>query len=196
MKRQLGAGWWAGFALLLGIASSAQAQAVTFSNINDALPGKYFDAATTVVDPANLNRLIIGFNSGLDSATWVYNAFKASTAAFYRASAMDTISFIVEAPDGYYIARITYTQNGTGSVVRTGKASGGSQWVVDDTAMHLGFFGANPTLTGVVDLTDQYKTTVPVSITTGLFVFATPSLGSATLSLTKAAVVVELLPLP
>jgi hypothetical protein len=196
MKRHGWAGWWAGCALLVGMVSAAQAQTVTFSNINDAVPGKYFDSTTTAADPTNGNRLIIGFNSGFDSTTWVYRTFRASTAAFYRTSAMDTITFLIEAPDGYYVSKITYTQNGTGSVARTGKASGGSQWVVDDTARHLGLFGVNPTLTGVADLTDEYKTVVPVSITTGLFVFSTPQLGSATLTLTKASVLVELLPLP
>jgi hypothetical protein len=185
-------------ALLLAFAASGSgyAQAVTFSTINDAVPGKYFDSGSTAVDPANPNRLVIGFNSGLDPATFVYNTFRASTAAFYRTSAMDTISFVVEAPEGYYVSKITYTQTGSGSVARTGKASGGSQWVVDDTAMPLKMFGANPTLTGVADLTDRFKTVVPVSITTGLFVFSTPSLGSATLTVTKATVVVEVLPLP
>src|SRR5688500_11122055 len=46
------------------VVSSAQAQTVSFLNVNDAVPGKYFDSAATVVDPGNSNRLIIGFNTG------------------------------------------------------------------------------------------------------------------------------------
>ena len=37
---------------------------------------------------------------------------------------MDTIRFRVKAPVGYYIAKITYTQRGVASVIRTGKVAG------------------------------------------------------------------------
>ena len=64
------------------------------------------------------------------------------------------------------------------------------------TLAPLGIFGTNPTLSGTIDLTDQFLTTVPVSITVGLHAFSTPTLGSATVSLSGAEVDVELLPLP
>jgi hypothetical protein len=176
-------------------ATAAQAQSVTFADINDAVPSRFFDAAASSVDPADPNKLVIGFNSGFDSATWKATEFRASTASFSHASAMDTISFNVAAPAGFYISKITYAQRGTGSVVRTGKASGGAQWVVAGLAAPLGMFGTNPTLSATADLTGLNATSVPVSITTGLFVFATPSLGSASVEVTSADVVVEILPL-
>jgi hypothetical protein len=176
---------------------SAQAQTVTFSNINDAARGRYFDSATSAPDPANPNRLVIGFNTGIDPRTWVYNTFTASTASFYRGSAMDTISFFVTAPEGYAIAKITYTQGGTGSIARSGKASGGTQLVVQDFTADLGIFGTNPTLAYTLTLDDhQPRTGIPVSVTTSLFAWAPPGLGSATVSVTSAAVEVELERLP
>jgi hypothetical protein len=168
--------------------------AVTFSVINDGVPSRFFDAVTTAPDPSNLNRLIIGFNSGLDAKTWKGTDFRASTAAFSHRSAMDTISFRIQAPEGYYISSITYSQRGTGSVLRLAGASGSAHWVVGDIAAPLGDFSTTPTLTRTIDLTGSDLTFLPVSITTGLFVWAAPSLGSATLSVTEAEVVVEIQP--
>jgi hypothetical protein len=182
-------------AAFFGSATVSHAQSVTFSDINDAVPSRFYDAATSAPDLADPNKLVIGFNSGLDPANWKSNEFKASTAAFSHTSAMDTISFRIHAPEGFYISKITYGQRGTGSVVRTGKAAGGATWVVDEVAGNLGLFTTNPTLTETADLTGQNKTFVSVSITNGLFVFATPSLGSATVAITYAEVAVELLPL-
>jgi len=188
--------WIAGITLLaLSTISTAQAQTVTFSDINDAVPSRFFDAATSAPDPANPNRLIIGFNTGIDLKLWKVNGFAASTAAFYYPTAMDTISFRVEAPAGYYIAKLTYSQRGNGSVARSGKAGGGAHWVVDDNAVDLGLFGTSPTLSGTVDFTGQNRTSVSVSITNSLYAFAPPSLGTATITLTSADVLVELLPL-
>jgi hypothetical protein len=183
------------FAVFFGGATLCHAQAVTFSDINDAVPSRFYDAASSEPDLADPNKLVIGFNSGLDPANWKSNEFKASTAAFSHTSAMDTISFRIHAPQGFYIAKITYSQRGSGSVVRTGKAAGGATWVVDDVARDLGLFTTNPTLSNTADLTGQNKTVVSVCITNGLFVFATPSLGSATVAITGADVAVELLPL-
>jgi hypothetical protein len=174
---------------------SSTVEAVTFSDISDAVPGKYFDAATTAPDPLNPNRLIIGFHAGFDADTWTNNTFTASTAAFHREAAMDTLSFVIEAPAGFAIARITYTQHGIGALSRAGVATGGANWVVDGTAADLGLFHANPTVSGTVDLSSQNKIIVPVSITMGVFTFATPRLGAATIAVTNAEVLVELEPL-
>ena len=62
---------------------------VTFSDIADAVPSRFFDAATTTPDPDNGNKLLIGFNTGFDPETWTVNEFTASTAAFHHAFAMD-----------------------------------------------------------------------------------------------------------
>src|SRR5262245_66533378 len=100
--------WIAGITLLaLSTISTAQAQTVTFSDINDAVPSRFFDAATSAPDPANPNRLIIGFNTGIDSKLWKVNGFAASTAAFYYEAAMVTISFGVDAAARYYYAMVT-----------------------------------------------------------------------------------------
>jgi hypothetical protein len=165
-----------------------------FLNINDALPTRFFDAAGTAPDPADPNRLVIALNSGIDWTTWKVNDFRASTAAFNHLAAVDTISFKVEAPKGYLIAKVIYTQRGTGSQIRLGRASGASHWVVGDYAAQLGLFGTNPSLVGVADFSNQPRASVDVSITTGLFAFAAPTSGSASLEITSADVQVELVP--
>jgi hypothetical protein len=181
--------------LITGTAGSAEAQTVTFSRIDDAVASRFFDPATTRVDPLDRNKLKIGFNTGLDPATLKYRDFTASTAAFRHTSAIDTISVRVTAPAGYYIAKVTYTQRGTGSIVRTGKLLCGATLVVHDKASLLGSYSTNPSLSQTVDLTGRRLTAVPVSITNSLNAFATSSLGSATVSVTSAEIRVQLLPL-
>jgi hypothetical protein len=183
-------------AIVLGGAAAAHGQTATFSHIRDAVPGRFFDAATTAPDTTNPNMLRIGLHSGLDFLTFKYVDFRASSTAFSHTAAMDTISFRVHAPEGFYISKITYTQRGTGSVIRTGRAAGSTNWVVGRIAADLGVFAANPSFTESLDLTGRHITNLPVSITNSLFAFSTPTLGSATVGLIGAEVVVELLPLP
>jgi hypothetical protein len=179
-------------AILASTVSPAHAQFVTFTQISDAVPGMFFDADASVPDPSNPNRLVIGFNSGRDPVSWRMRDFRASTAAFYQSTAVDTISVTVQAPAGFYISAITYTQSGTGSQVRTGKAAGGATWVVGGRALDLDTFGTNPNLSATVDLSDAKPTVVPVSITNALFAYATPTSGSASLAITGAELVVQL----
>ncbi len=179
-------------AMVLTAAAPAQGQLVTFTEINDAVPSRFFDAEATAdgatqADPLAGARLEIKFHTGLDTKTFKYRDFKASTAAFSYAAASDTITFNVNAPEGFYVETIRYTQQGTGLIYRTGFASGFAQWVVNGAASSLGVFGTNPSVDQTAILTDQ-KTTVPVSITTGLFAFSTPTAGSATVTLTGAEV--------
>jgi hypothetical protein len=134
-------------------------------------------------------------NTGRDAATQKFREFRASTASFSYTTAMDTISFWINAPRGFYISKITYRQKGSGSVVRTGKAAGAVNWVVGDTSFDLGTFSTNPTLTKSLDLRHLKWRTVPVSITAALFAYSTVQLGSAAVSITGAEVVVEVLPL-
>jgi hypothetical protein len=181
--------------VLSGMSSLAYGQQATFSLIDDAVGAKFFNPATTAPDHLNPNKLIIGLHSGMDFTTWKATEFRASTAAFSYTAAMDTIRFRVKAPTGYYIAKMTYTQRGTGTAERTGKVSGGAHWVVGDFAFNLGTFTTAPGLSRTVDLTGRNLTSVPVSITASLYAFATPSLGSASLALTAADVHVQLLPL-
>jgi hypothetical protein len=181
--------------ILSALASPAYAQRVTFSQIGDAVGKRFFNPATTAPDPLNPNRLIIRMHTGIDWTISKGTEFKASTAAFSYTSAMDTIRFRVTAPAGYYIAKITYTQRGVGSQVRTGKVSGGAHWVVGDSAFNLGTFSTTPGLSRTVDLTGRNLTSLPVSITASLFAYATPTSGAAALQLIGADVHVQLLPL-
>ena len=168
--------------------------AATFTAITDAVPNAFFDAAQTQVDATDRNRLVIGFNSGIDPATFRSMDFRASTESFGRPSAMDTITMNITAPNGYYIATVTYAQQGAGSSVGSGRAAGGAQWVVGDEAANLKQFSTDPDLTSTIDISAKVLTSVPVSITNSLFVFSTPSLGSAEVAISSADVVVTLLP--
>jgi hypothetical protein len=181
----------------LSVAPRAQVAdpAATFTRIRDAVPGRFFDAASTRPDTYNPNKLIIGLNRGLDFKTFKWAEFRASTAAFSYSTAMDTIRFTVKAPEGYYIGTITYTQRGAGSVVRTGKAAGSANWVVAGYASDLGDFTTNPRLSWKMDLSEKQLTSVPISITNSLFAFSTPVLGSANVAVTSADVVVTLIPI-
>jgi hypothetical protein len=180
-----------------GFATSAHAQNVTFTDVRDAVPLKFFNPSSdsTRVDPADPNTLVIGFESGIDSATLTERQFRASTEAFGNRLASDTLSFNVVAPSGHYVSSITYVQTGTGSVVRVAGARGASSWVADGQPASLGFFATDPSLTRTVTFTDSRLTVVPVSITTSLFVFAAPTSGEATLELTSAKVSVTVAPL-
>ena len=169
-------------------------QYTRFVDINDALPARFFDAGATAPDPTDPNRLVIAFHTGLDPATFKVNDFRASSAAFNHLSAMDTISFKIEAPKGQRIAKVIYTQRGSGSQIRLGRAAGATHWVVGEYAAQLGVFGTNPSLVGVADFSAQPQAVVDVSITTGLFAFAAPTSGSASIEVTGAEVQVELVP--
>jgi hypothetical protein len=186
------------------VVAAVQEPLVTFSNIFDVVPGRFFDANPkfTKPDPDNGNKLLIGFSPGFDATTFTVNEFTASTAAFYHAFAMDTISFLIEAPKDYYIARIIYTQTGTYTVSRTARAAVGVHWVVDglpadlgrDEKTNFGLINTDPNLSSMIDLTGQNKSRVQVSITCSLFAFAPPMVTSATISIRSAEVLVELYP--
>jgi hypothetical protein len=178
--------------VMLGAAASAQAQTVTFSRIDDAVSSRWVDPTTTRVDTTNRNKLIVGFNKGLDSSTFKYREFRASTAAFNYTAAMDTISVRLTAPSGYYIAKVTYTQRGSGSQSGTGRAQGAASWIVADISASLGTFSTNPTLSRTIDIASRRLTVIPVSITNSLNVFSTTSLGAAMVSITGADITVQL----
>ena len=91
-----------GCALAWSATSAAQAQTVTFSDINVATPGTFFNATASKPDLVNRNKLIIGLGTGLDQALLKFRGFTASTAAFRFPSAMDTISFRIHAPAGFH----------------------------------------------------------------------------------------------
>lgn len=178
-------------ALVLGSAFTAQAQVVTFSSIRDAVPVKFFDAALSRPSAANRNRLLIGFDTGFDLATATMNDFTASTLPFGNRSASDTISFVVTAPSGYYVATLTYTQRGSASTSRTAVQNGTAYWVVAGHPVRVGVFASNPNITRTLDLTGLTLRSVPVSITVSLFASATGNL-----AVTDADVVATLARLP
>jgi hypothetical protein len=161
----------------------------TFSAISDAVPAKFFDAATSAPDAADPNRLIIGFDMGIDFRTFTGNDFRASAFPFSHRVAMDTISFTIDAPSGFYISKVTYTQRGTGFNGRAAVSGGAATWVVAGVPAALGVFMNNPNLVGTADLSALRTTTVPVSITVSLFA------STGAVAVTSADVLVELLPL-
>lgn len=190
--------WAAGVAgvavILFSPAPMAQSPAVTFSAIGDAVPNAFFDAAQTRADAVNPNRLIVGFNAGVDLTTFKFTEFRASTDAFNHISAMDTLKFTITAPSGFYIETVTYSQQGFGSDSGTGRAAGGASLVVGDGPVNASLFSTDPTLSWTVNIADRVLTSVPVSITDSLFVHATPNFGEAHVSVTSADVQVTLLP--
>jgi hypothetical protein len=189
--------------LCLSAAASAHGQVVTISDINDAVASRFFDAATSAPDPASPNLLRIGLHPRIDAETglafdpitYMARDFRASTEPFSSRVAMDTVSFRVTAPRGFYISRITYRQEGVGAAVRTGRAGGAVNWVVGDLAGHVGTFSTDPTVAQTLDLTGLNLSFLPVSITSGLFAYSTPQLGEGTIAITSAEVEFELLPL-
>ena len=182
--------------LVLTMASTAQGQVVRFSAISDAVPGRFFNAATTEADPSYPNRLLIGLHSGIDWTTWKYTDFRAASSAFSYSTAMDTLNLSIRAPYGFYISKVTYNQRGSGSVARIGFAGGAGNWVVAGVPANLGTFGTNPTLSRTVDLSARRLTTVTMSVTVNLSAYATYTSGAASLTLSGADVTVELLPIP
>src|SRR4051812_37215991 len=74
--------------------TDADARTATFTDVNDAVPGKFFDAASSAPDAADPNTLVIGLNSGFDWETWKYVDFHASRLPFSYPAATDTISFV------------------------------------------------------------------------------------------------------
>src|SRR5262249_11308550 len=177
----------AGIALaVLGAPSSAQAQVAQYTDIRDAVQSKYFSAATTHPDESTPNLLIIGLEDSIDPLTSAPNNFVAWSG---NRSAMDTISFTVTAPEGFYVAKIYYKQDGTASNSRFLTAAGSTTWVVANTPDTLGTFISDPGLVIGADLTARRLVSVPVSITASLFA----TVGA--ISITDARVYVELAPL-
>jgi hypothetical protein len=187
--------------LLLGIACMGQREVATqgpsdgpastarFVGVSDAVPLNFFEANTSAPDPLDPNSLVIGFDTGSDPTTLIARDFRASPLPFSHRAAMDTISFTIEAPSGYFISNVSYTQQGIGATGRTDVSAGGATWVVAGVPGNLGVFSNDPSLSGTVDLTSLRLTSVPVSITVSLFA----STGSV--AVTGARVHVALVPL-
>ena len=170
--------------MFLIAASTVQAQVARFRHISDAVPGKYFDAATSFPSTFNPNKLKIGFNSGTDPLTFEPTEF----VAFGNRIAMDTIAFDVKAPAGYYVTTITYSQFGAGSTSRTSVEMGSVTWVVAGQAASLGQFRSDPGLSGTADVSALRLQVIPVSITLSL------AASTGSVQVTSANVFVQVAP--
>ncbi|NOT54592.1 MAG: hypothetical protein HOP18_08310 [Deltaproteobacteria bacterium] len=157
--------------LVTVLATTAHAQTATFSRFTSI--GRCYSPATTAPDPIDPNRLNIGMTSCTASAP---NG---------SAMLMDTFSFHVEAPEGYFISKITFTQAMQTSGSRGGMGFAATNWVVDDDAL-----GGR----GSLDLSLERNTFLPVSLTTFLAAFGIQVV-SGSASASNAVVVVELSPL-
>src|SRR4051812_34163265 len=146
----------------------APAPVARFVTIADAVALNFFEATTSAPDSVDSNTLRIGFDSGADPTTLIARDFRASALPFSHKSAMDTISFTIEAPAGHFISRVIYAQEGTGATGRTDISAGGATWVVAGIPDDLGVFSNDPNLSGTVDLTSLRLRSVPVSITVSL----------------------------
>lgn len=167
-------------ALVVGASSPAHAQSATFTHFDDAVAGRCYEPSTTAPDVADPNQLRIGM--------------AACTASAPNGSAivMDTFAFHVTAPEGFYITRISFTQNGTTSGSRGGKGFRGANWTIDKTPATVSTSAGGWAST--VDLSLQRKTTIPVSITTYLAAFGIQVV-SGSASASNPVVSVQLAPL-
>lgn len=183
---------------IASFAAPASAQNATFTEIRDAIPLRYFSAATAVEPGPNAleTTLVIGFETGANSflaSAQVNNLIGTRLAA-------DTLSFTVNAPQGYYVSSLTCRLSGFGVVNTPGDARAAANWVVNGQPLDLGSKGGAPFTTGGAawsleqKFTSSNLTVVPVSLTTQLFAFAAATGASAEVELTRATIVVTVAP--
>lgn len=177
--------------LLALLAAGSQAWACTagslFSDCSDANPA-LFDIATSVPDPGDPNKLLIGLD-----------AFMAGVGG--GISAFDTLSVLVTAPAGFRITSIGYDEGvtasalggsdtavATGSVTANGVAKG-----LANVLYGPGSDGSN-TLSTTFDYTGSLVTSAAVIITNSLF--ATGPTASITKDFASLEVGLALIPIP
>lgn len=108
----------------IAIASNTQAAVATFSNILDGNGDpSLFDTTTTGADPTDGNILNIGLND-----------FRAYSG---RISALDTLSFMITAPEGYFIDGLDYTESGRGLTASDGVAIATGSIVVNNVPVNF-----------------------------------------------------------
>jgi hypothetical protein len=120
-------------------ATTASAQTASFSQLNDATPGYYFDALNATADG---NTLLVPIAFGIDDK-YQDRAFVATLLsgtpscplcwAFHQTNVSDTFTVLVAAPDGYLIDTITYNQVGSRSTSRGDKAFSSTTMTVNGT---------------------------------------------------------------
>jgi len=167
-----------------------QAATVDFTNImdGDGQP-RLFDAANTAPDPTDGNILIIGLND-----------FTADGASAVTSSAVDTMSMTINAPAGFFISSVSYTEGGTG-ITTNGVAAATGSIVVDNTPTNFltQLFQPNAnsgwTITPVIAYGGN-KSSINVSITNSLFAFAFSPTDTAEITKTSATLTVGIEPVP
>jgi len=169
----------------LAATSAAQAATVTFSNFADGNNAAlYFDIATT---SQTGNTLTLGLNN--------------FTANGLNVSALDTLSFLVTAPTGFQITRISYSENGTGQTTN-GVALATGSMTADGTPKNFltqmftpNTGASNWSISGSIDIAN--KDSIAVSIVNSLFAVTFGGINDiATVSKTGATIEVEVAPVP
>jgi len=178
----------AGAALLAGSSFAANAATVTFSNFADGNnASSFFDIGTTTVSG---NDISIGINN-----------FKADGTSQLTLSALDTFSFLITAPTGFKITKVSYTESGTGATTNGVALATGSitadgtpknfltQLFLPNTSL------SNWSISGSVDIAN--KDSVAVSIVNSLFATTFGGIGDiANVAKTAASISVEVAPIP
>jgi hypothetical protein len=181
------------------VPASAQNAINIFTEIRDAVPFRYFDSATTAAQAGAPNTLVIGFH---ETDPVRFRAALQDGNTIGTRLAADTLSVVVTAPSGHYIASITCHLSGRGAVDTPADARVSANLVVNGQPIDLGSFGgAQFPSTGAawsssqtITFENQALTSVPVSLTAHLFAFAVNALASAEVDLTSATIVVALTP--
>ena len=172
------------------LATTASAQTVRFSSINDATPGYYFDALNATADG---NTLLVPLAFGVDDSfhdrAFIATPLSGTPAcpfcwAFHQTNVSDTFTVFVAAPDGYVIDTITYNQEGSRSTFRGDKTFSSTTMTVNGTPSAPVY--QTPTLSLVSSSVG--KASASVTVTTTLQ--ASPGASAVT----SASLVVTLLP--
>ena len=168
---------------------------VTFSDLNDVVPGRCLSAALSTVDVASVR---IGIESGHNPVNWTNNACVASTTAFNTRTVGDTFTVTVTAQPGQHITRVHYQQSGGRFLERSlyWRASGTGQLTANGVSVPFSF--TLPTLTRTIDLSGQNAESATISVSISMSAGrstnqprVTNPPGSATISVTSAVISVE-----
>jgi hypothetical protein len=180
----------AGVLFVLGAAGLTQASVVTFSDILDGNGSPLlFDPATTVPDPSDGNKLIIGLNN-----------FTADGASAPTSSAVDTLSMTITAPAGFYITSIDYTEAGNGQTTN-GFATASGSIVADNipnifmTQMFSPNNNSGWSITPATIVINN-KTSINLSITNSMVAFAFTPNDTAQITKAAASITVGITPVP
>lgn len=172
-------------AALFGAASFASAATVTFTGLDDAdNSAALFDPATSI---QNGNTLDFGISE-----------FSATAAALAFQQATDTMTLTINAPTGFKITKITYSEGGTGSASSGGVSFAVASVIVNGSAIEpisrafLGGSGGWDAETSVSFTTDITSATLSVTNTLAAFGGG----GSAAIAKTFANVSAEIAPIP